>query len=134
MAKLGRRFVLSELEEQVLTRSLALAAKRRCPFEPRDIRTVVRDYLNSIPQKVAEFGDKNTLSDEWVRAFIKQHLELRIKFAENIKRSRAEVSREALLEYFKELEITLKGVPGENVMNYDETCFVDDPRKTKVGI
>ena len=129
---MGRRFVLSKTEEDVLVDALQLAAKWGCPFEVHDIRIIVRDYLNSIPRQVSEFVD-NTPSDDWVRAFIKRHAELRLKFAENIKRSRAEVSRETISKYFDELKRSLNNdVPASNVVNYDETCFVDDPQKSKV--
>lgn len=70
MAKLGRRFVLTELEEIVLTRILSLAAKWGCPYETNNIKEIVRDYLNSTPRKAPEFGETNTPSDDWVRAYV----------------------------------------------------------------
>jgi hypothetical protein len=71
---------------------------------------------------------------DWITGFLKRHKKISMKFAENIKRSRAEVSRESLSDYFKELEESLKDVDVRNLVNYDETCFVDDPRKKKVSL
>lgn len=46
---------------------------------------------------------------------------------QNIKRSRAAVSRETVIEYFDELEKELKDVPSSNMINFDETNLNDDP-------
>lgn len=103
MKKVGPHFVMTETEESVLVDILALAAKWGCPFELRQVRRVVRDYLNSIPRKVAKFGKSNMPGNDWATSFIKRHKELSHRFAENIKRSRADVSRDTLSKYFAEL-------------------------------
>lgn len=47
--------------------------------------------------------------------------------AENIKRARAAVCPETINEYFDNLDTSLQDVKPKNVVNYDETNFVDDP-------
>jgi hypothetical protein len=36
-------------------------------------------------------------------------------------------------EDLDELAITLEGVPPQNIINYDETCFTDDPGRKVVS-
>ncbi|GLV33348.1 hypothetical protein CBL_08618 [Carabus blaptoides fortunei] len=50
----------------------------------------------------------------------------------NIKRCRADLNIELLMEYFSHLEETIAGIPPEKKLNYDETNMTDDPGKTKV--
>ncbi|KAJ8923911.1 hypothetical protein NQ315_006687 [Exocentrus adspersus] len=60
-----------------------------------------------------------------------QHIDLNdvahLKFAENIKRVRALVTKNTIAEYFDNLRTTLEGVEPSNVVNYDETNFSDNP-------
>jgi len=42
------------------------------------------------------------------------------------------VSRTVVNEYFDNLEISLSGITPQNIINYDETNFVDDPCRIKV--
>jgi len=44
---------------------------------------------------------------------------LKTRLGENIKRSRAAVSRTVINEYFDNLEISLSGIPPQNIINYD---------------
>lgn len=54
------------------------------------------------------------------------------RLSQNIKRVRAKVSPSILNEYFDKLATTLEGVPAENILNYDETNFTDDPESKTV--
>ncbi|KAJ3655866.1 hypothetical protein Zmor_014975 [Zophobas morio] len=78
---------------------------------------------------------KNNLPEiDWAYSILKRHRqEYSQRVATNIKRARAAVSRETLIEYFTRLEETVKDVPSSNIFNYDESNFNDDPGK-KVGI
>lgn len=57
-----------------------------------------------------------------------------MRLSENIKRTRAAVSVTMVNEYFDILETSLEGVPPENIINFDETNFTDDPGKSKVVV
>lgn len=131
--KLGQICVLSNIVEQVLVDLLSLAAKWACPPTPLNVHVIARDYLNACPNRSVEILKNNILGHDWVEGFLKRHHELSFKFAENIKRSRAGVSRKRFTKYFKELQESLKNVEIYNTVNYDETCFVDDPKKKKVS-
>ena len=49
------------------------------------------------------------------------------RIATDIRRKRAQISKEALQEYFNNVEQELKDVPASNIPNYDETNLRDDP-------
>ena len=49
----------------------------------------------------------------------------------NIKRKLSEVNAQIINEYFDHLQNELLGVCPENIWNFDETAFLDDPGKRK---
>lgn len=57
---------------------------------------------------------------------------MKTRLGGNIKHSRAAVSKTIINEFFENLEISLTGVPPQNIINYDETNFVEDPDLIKV--
>lgn len=64
---------------------------------------------------------------------MKRHKDqLSFRVCNNIKRSRAAISATVLSEYFEELSTSLRDVHPENIFNYDETNFTDDPGSKKV--
>lgn len=70
---------------------------------------------------------------DWARSLLEGHKgEISQKVSANIKRARANVSRDIVVEYFNNLRETLKNVPACNVFNYDETNMQDDPGKQKM--
>ena len=77
---------------------------------------------------------KNNLPGiDWARIFVKRHRAvIQERMTQNIKQSRATVSRTTLGEYFKELGETIDGVPATHILNYDETNLSDDPGKAKL--
>ena len=52
----------------------------------------------------------------------------------NIKRQRAAVSHDIIIDYFDNLSETIKDVLASHIMNYDETNLNDDPGHRKVII
>ena len=50
---------------------------------------------------------------------------------QNIKRNRAAVNQEDIINYFDNLTKVLEGVPPTNIINYDETNLSDDPGRRK---
>lgn len=66
-------------------------------------------------------------------AFLIRHKDkLALRLCQNIKRSRAGISRETLNGYFYNLKVSLEGIPPSNVINFDETNLTDDPGRRKV--
>ncbi len=91
-----------------------------------DVRILVQGYLNENKKQIKRFRAYNLPGEEWACAFFKSQPELSVRFSENIKRVCANVSSKSINQYFDELEISLQNVPLSNIVNYDETCFVDD--------
>ena len=54
------------------------------------------------------------------------------RVADNVKPARAKMSKEQVEEYFHHLQQELDGVAPENIFNFDETNFTDDPKRKKV--
>jgi hypothetical protein len=97
-----------------------------------DVKDLIQSCLDRNGTKMKEFSD-NRPGDSWYYNFVSRNSQLNIRFSENIKRSRAGVSPEIIISYFDELAITLEGVPPQNIINYDETCFTDDPGRKVVS-
>ncbi|XKL67637.1 hypothetical protein PGB90_003128 [Kerria lacca] len=94
-------------------------------------RYLVRSYLNAANIKSPRF-ENNLPGYDWGKLFLDRHLDLSQRLAENMKIARAKVSLEIITKFFQNLETTLKDVPPTNIINYDETAFVNDPGKEKV--
>lgn len=131
--KYGGQTVLNDAEEEKLSKVLQLCADWGQPLKKIDIQLVVQGYLNRLGKREKRFKN-NCPGKEWIISFLKRHKELTVKMCENIKRARAGVTRETIKEYFDELEATLDGVPPENIINYDETNYCDDPGNAKVVV
>lgn len=68
----------------------------------------------------------------WFNGLMKRHPRLTIKLAENTKRVRAAVTYEIIEDYFRNVSKIIEDIPAQNIVNYDETNFVDDPGAVKV--
>lgn len=97
------------------------------PFDLRDLRRLVMCYILKAGKTIAQFKN-NYPSKEWAISFVKRNKgELSLRNCQNIKRTRAAVSSEIVKEFFTNLKITVEGVPGTNIYNYDETNLSDNP-------
>lgn len=130
--KNGRQTVLSEREEKQLIHGLKRAAKWGFPFTALDIRYLVKGYLDLRGKREKRFTN-NFPGYEWSRSFLTRHgKEITARFCENIKRSRAAVSKQTVSMFFEHFKNTSKNVPPSNIVNYDETNLSDDPGRHKV--
>lgn len=130
--KHGGQTILSEGEESRLVHLIVLAGEWGYPLEKIDIRYIVKAYLDRKGIRVAKFNN-NMPGVDWANLFCLRHKEsLTERLCENIKRARASVSREIINKYFDHLQENLQNVETESIINYDETCFVDDPGRKKV--
>ncbi|CAI6357713.1 unnamed protein product [Macrosiphum euphorbiae] len=134
MKKWGGQISLTSDEEGAIVSTILYAGDWGYPFESVDVRLLVKSYLDRQGKKIKKFN-KNLPGHEWYNLFIKRHSSLlKPRLAENIKRSRAAVSRTVINAYFDNLAVTLENIPPQNIVNYDETNFIDDPGRTKVLI
>lgn len=66
-----------------------------------------------------------------VKTVFKLASRLNLRFANNIKRSRAALNEEQMNEYIDHLQNTLEGVPPHVIFNYDEANLTDNPGQKK---
>jgi hypothetical protein len=130
LSKMGRKTALSVTEERVLVDILLICCEWGYPLTLFKVRMFVQSYLNSISKKIPQFR-RNCPGEEWGRSFLRRHPILSTRSAENVKHCRAAVSPDVINAYFDELEKSTEDVPPSNIINYDETAFVDDPGKCK---
>jgi hypothetical protein len=99
------------------------------PFSRRDLCYFVKSYLDK-KGATTRFKD-NLPTRQFVDKFLRRHKVLRLRTASNIKRSRAQVSRDDVTNFISKFEKSVEGVPPENIFNYDETNLRDDPGNQK---
>lgn len=131
MTSPGRPTVFGETEEQSFVAHITALSEYGFPLCELDLVMIVRDYLQSQGRQVKQFNN-NVPGKEWVKNFLRRHKRLTTRFANNIKRVRAQVSQDIISNYIDRLAPELDGVPPENIYNYDETNLCDDPGKKKI--
>ena len=125
----GRPTILLEEEEAELAERIQLLGDWGFPLTPLDVKMIVKSYVNRLGVKKDRWKN-NIPGDEWVSSFAKRN-NLSRRMVSNITRRRAQVSKTTINDYFGELAKALEGIPPENIVNYDETCLVDDPGKKR---
>lgn len=91
--KLGRPTVLEREEEIILVERLVLMARWGFPLTCKDLRMLVKEYLDSTGRKT-RFGDSNMPGPDFVKGFFRRHPSLTVRSTNLIKRSRAALSTE----------------------------------------
>ncbi|KAK7449346.1 hypothetical protein BaRGS_00040031 [Batillaria attramentaria] len=132
--KVGRPCVLSKVEEIAIAEHLVATSEWGFPFDRMDIMFVVKAFLDKQGRIVERF--KNNLpGHDWLYSFLNRHADtLKMKLCQNIRRKRTGFSRENVKTYFNNLQETLKNVPPENIINYDETNLSADPGRKSVVV
>lgn len=129
----GGPTVLTSSQEAELCETIRIAGEWGYPLTPASIQKLVKGYLDH--NKITTRFVDNIPGEDWLSLFLKRNKSsLASRWSQNIKRSRAKVSHEILTSYFDNLEETLRDVPAENIVNYDETNFTDDPESKKVVV
>lgn len=80
-----------------------------------DIRNLVKNYLDRKGIRIAKLRDNMPGEDSFYR-FLERNNRLTKRLAQNIKRVRAAVNRETIVEYFSNLRETLEEVPDTNIV------------------
>lgn len=121
---------LSEEDEQKFVNVIIAAGDFGSPLSLLDLKLVVHRYLQNSGRE-SVFNGKPP-GDKWVRLFLQRHNhQLTHRQIQNIKRARAAKTCNEIKAYFENLQITLNGVPRENILNYDETNLSDNPGAKK---
>lgn len=127
----GGQTVFSRAEENAFVNAIAKSSDWGFPLNKKDLQIFVKSYLDR--KDVVERRFVNNLpGDDWVDSFLKRHKDaLSQRWAANIKRARAALTRDVIENYFANLKEVLRGVPASHVFNYDESNLSDDPGKKK---
>lgn len=129
----GRQKVLKEYEENAIVSAIERAANWGYPFTHMDIRIMVKSYLDRKGLRERRFKE-NLPGNDWLQLFLKRHHELTVRLAQNMKRSRSEITAVEMNAYFDNLEECLHDIDPDNIINYDETNLTDDPGQVKVVV
>ena len=123
----GGQSCLDEDLEIVLANNLCVLADWGYPLSTVELRVMVKDYLNLRGITIPRFRD-NMPGREWAFSFLqrrRQHLTVRA--SQNINKTKCHANLCTMDEYFDNLSVELSGVDAANIVNYDETCFADNP-------
>ena len=123
----GRQTVLSMTEEKVIAEKMLVMGDWGFPLRPLDVKMLVREFLNE-KGFTTRFGPDNMPGKDWMMGFLNRHPEISKRRANLLKRSRASVGPEEVKSFFQHFSVVADGVPPENMWNYDETNFTEDPR------
>lgn len=122
--KPGGQQCLSKQEEAKIMDAVNKLTEWKIPLNSTDVRFLVKSFLDRQGRVTALKNNMPGL--DWIAGFKKRH-NLTMRLAQNIKPGRAEISPDAVKQYFTRLEKTLEGVEPHNLYNYDETNVTDDP-------
>ncbi|KAF0730482.1 DDE-1 domain-containing protein [Aphis craccivora] len=128
----GGQTILSKNVEQLIVESLITCSSWGYPLTTLDLRTIVKSYLDTKGTNIKKFK-YNMRGIDFAMCFLRRHRDtLSQRLCQNIKKSRTQVSRKDLNEYFNNLEHSLNNIPPSNILNYDETNLSDDQERIKV--
>lgn len=104
------------------------------PLDRFYLRCITKAYLDNTNRNIPRFKN-NMPGDDWAKSFIRRHSNnLTERYAMNVKRSRANVSRKTINDFFDNLSKETNLIPATNIFNFDETNLCDDPGKKKIII
>lgn len=129
--KPGASPVFTGEQEEELAEVIRIAGIWGYPLTPACITKLVKQFLTS-SKILTQFRD-NSPGKDWINSFLKRH-NLVTRLSQNIKRSRAKVSHKVIDDFFINLTETVDGIPPENIVNYDETNFSNDPGSKRVVV
>ncbi|KAJ8929965.1 hypothetical protein NQ314_017288 [Rhamnusium bicolor] len=129
--KHGGQRVISVEEERILAEGIVKFCEWRFPLTRQDMRFLVKGYLDRKGEKIKQF--KNNYPEiDWFYKFLCRNDILTGRFAQNIKRSRANITKKIIQTYSENLGQTIENIPSSNIIKCDESNLTDDPGKIKV--
>ncbi len=137
--KLGRRCILTDLQEEDLSNRLIDMERRLYGLTPEDVKRIVYQFceINGINHNFSE--DTKMAGRKWLRGFLNRHSELSVRLPERTSISREMgFNRQKVKMYFDLLGNTLfdengtRLIPPENVYNVDETGLTVCQKSQKI--
>jgi len=133
--KRGPESILNENEEKELVKWIFHASK--CGFP------IIKEHLLDSVQNIIKKRKRSTpFTNErpgkhWYKAFLRRNPELSEKMCQNLMKRRANVTEEALKEWFSEVKTFLNSknhldIGPNRIFNLDESAFFFSPKSSKV--
>ncbi|CAH0719076.1 unnamed protein product, partial [Brenthis ino] len=130
MKTVGGQKKLTDIEEENLVNVLVAVGEYGCPMTKLDLKMLVFNYLEK-NSRTDIFNGKMP-GNTWVEQFLHRHAsKLSVRTTQNIKKVRAEMGLQDMKKFFDNLQETLKDVPPNNILNYDETNLSDNLGNSK---
>lgn len=126
--KHGGQSYLSAGFEKAVVMVLDQLSSWKHPLTELELRRLVRNYLDLSGMR-SKFKN-NMPGPDWAKDFIKRH-SLSARYPTKVKPQRAKLTKDDIEDFFKNLTGSLEGVEPENIFNYDETNFTDDPKASQ---
>ena len=118
--------MLDKPAEEALTQHCIELSDNGFPLDTFDLRCVVKNFIDKIGCNEPRFKE-NFPGKEWKKSFLKRNKALCLRISANIKKKRAAISEDTIIEFFDNLTSELKDLDPSNIWNYDETSLTDDP-------
>lgn len=112
--------IFSRNEETVFVNCIMKLSDYGFPMGEFYLKIIVKYYLEEIGRNVDKFK-ANVPDHNWVLNFLKRHPQLTKRFADNIKKTRAGITKDELRPYLSFLSTELEKTPPSNIFNSDET-------------
>lgn len=106
----GKPPIFTTEEESTFVKCIIDMSNFGFPVDVFDLRCIISADLQRIGRTVKEFVS-NFPGTEWTRSFLKRHPQLTVRFAANIKKTRAAIDENTLTNFINNLKVTLEGVP-----------------------
>lgn len=124
--------MLSKDIEMSIVSNIAKCSEWGYPITEFEVRLFVKYHLSVVGCIVKSFKN-NCPGVEWIKSFMNRYKHIiSQRMCQNIKRSRAAVTPDDIIEYFDNLTISLENVQPSNIINYDEINLSDDPGRKKI--
>ena len=129
--RIGRTNELSDIEERAIADHLLCQSDWGFPLTRMEVCMMVKHYLDNRGVDSKRFKD-NMPGKRWMSNFLSRHQDLNKKVPKLINSARAKVDPASINKYFDNLEVSLEGIPPENILNFDETNLSDNPENKHV--
>lgn len=122
--RMGPDSVVTRDEERILVQWLFAIAKAGFPVGQCQLLDSVQALMKELKKKIPFTDDRPGRS--WYNAFCKRNPTVSARIAQNLTASRAEVSKESLINWFKEVHSYLKEEGHDNILDNPSRVFDAD--------
>lgn len=134
---MGPPAILSKTEEKAIVDWILEMARAGFPVTMKEVVFSVQRLLKEL-KRPNPFKD-NCPGKSWMKGFMKRNPNISVRISQNLTRSRAVISKEHILNWFKEVETFLDQTQQKDILqdprrifNTDETAFFLNPKGGKV--